>query len=49
LAHSLSGLGVVAWQSRDLAGLCRPEGRVPMEWILCRPVQTWGHGWLEQR
>jgi hypothetical protein len=31
----VAGLGDVAWQSRDLAGLCRPGQHGPEEWRSC--------------
>jgi hypothetical protein len=41
----LAGLRGIAQQSRDHAGLCRPEGHGPMEWRSCRPEgMAWQYG-----
>jgi hypothetical protein len=43
----VAGLGGVARQSRDHAGLCRPWGRGQAKQRLCRAVLAWGHGLVE--
>jgi hypothetical protein len=37
---SMAGLGGMAWQNGDHAGLYSSERHGPMEWILCRPMQA---------
>jgi hypothetical protein len=46
---SVAGLGGMARQSRDCAGLYRLEGRGLTGWMSCRLAKAWGHGLVEQR